>query len=135
MGYPFKRYDLVPPTSGMEEREDGEWVKLFDHLKAVSEIAMLRAELAMETDATANIRENLEKEKQSNAELRQALAEAKEVNKRFTKVCCRKCDPDFVGRIMFLCPTCGNKRCPKATDHTLACTNSNEPGQPGSDYV
>lgn len=29
---------------------------------------------------------------------------------------------------------CGNKRCPKATDHRLACTNSNEPGQPGSDY-
>jgi hypothetical protein len=33
-----------------------------------------------------------------------------------------------------VCPTCGNKRCPKSTDHTLACTNSNEPGQPGSRY-
>jgi hypothetical protein len=35
---------------------------------------------------------------------------------------------------MILCPTCGCKRCPKATDHRLACTDSNEPGQPGSIY-
>jgi glycerol-3-phosphate cytidylyltransferase len=33
-----------------------------------------------------------------------------------------------------VCPDCGNKRCPRATDHTLACTNSNEPGQQGSRY-
>lgn len=35
---------------------------------------------------------------------------------------------------MILCPTCRNKRCPKATDHNLECTNSNESGQPGSRY-
>jgi hypothetical protein len=35
---------------------------------------------------------------------------------------------------MIVCPTCGNKRCPKATDHRLDCTGSNEPGQPGSAY-
>ena len=35
---------------------------------------------------------------------------------------------------MFLCETCGNKRCPHATDHRLACTGSNEPGQAGSAY-
>jgi hypothetical protein len=35
---------------------------------------------------------------------------------------------------MFLCPTCGNKRCPKATDHRNVCTGSNEPGQAGSRY-
>lgn len=33
-----------------------------------------------------------------------------------------------------VCATCGNKRCPKATDHRLDCTNSNEPGQKGSRY-
>ncbi len=33
-----------------------------------------------------------------------------------------------------VCPDCGNKRCPKATDHNLVCTNSNEPGQQGSRY-
>ena len=36
--------------------------------------------------------------------------------------------------LMLLCPTCGNKRCPKATDNALDCTGSNEPGQPGSAY-
>lgn len=41
----------------------------------------------------------------------------------------------ITSRIMFLCPTCGNKRCPKASDHRLACTGSNEPGQEGSIYV
>lgn len=37
-------------------------------------------------------------------------------------------------QFMVLCPECGNKRCPRATDHLNACTRSNEPGQPGSAY-
>jgi hypothetical protein len=36
--------------------------------------------------------------------------------------------------MMVVCATCGNKRCPHATDHRHACTNSNEPGQVGSVY-
>ena len=36
---------------------------------------------------------------------------------------------------LILCPTCGNKRCPHATDHLNDCTGSNEPGQPGSVYA
>lgn len=32
----------------------------------------------------------------------------------------------------YACEICGNKRCPHHSDHTLACTRSNEPGQPGS---
>lgn len=35
---------------------------------------------------------------------------------------------------MILCPECGNKRCPKASDHRNECTGSNEPGQEGSIY-
>ena len=35
---------------------------------------------------------------------------------------------------MWLCPVCGNKRCPKATDHRQDCTGSNDIGQPGSRY-
>lgn len=35
---------------------------------------------------------------------------------------------------MVLCATCGGKHCPHATNHAFACTNSNEPGQPGSAY-
>ena len=41
-------------------------------------------------------------------------------------------NPGFYG--MVVCPTCGNKRCPHATDHDNDCTNSNELGQPGSIY-
>lgn len=29
---------------------------------------------------------------------------------------------------MFLCPICGNKRCPKASNHINQCSGSNEPG-------
>ena len=37
-------------------------------------------------------------------------------------------------RRMNLCPDCGNKRCPRSTNHENACTGSNDPGQPGSRY-
>jgi hypothetical protein len=30
--------------------------------------------------------------------------------------------------------SCGNKRCPHASDHRLVCTGSNAPGQKGSIY-
>ena len=36
---------------------------------------------------------------------------------------------------MILCPECGDKRCPHASDHRLACTGSNEPGQASSIYT
>lgn len=36
---------------------------------------------------------------------------------------------------MIVCPTCGNKRCPQASDCSFACTGSNEPGQVGSIYA
>jgi hypothetical protein len=36
---------------------------------------------------------------------------------------------------MIVCSVCGNKRCPHATDHRHSCTNSNDPGQPGSCYA
>lgn len=52
-------------------------------------------------------------------------------------VCCMRCDdeqqPNKFRRFV-VCQECGNKRCPKATDHRFACTHSNEPGQPGSRY-
>ena len=35
---------------------------------------------------------------------------------------------------MILCPKCGNKRCPLASDHELKCTDSNAVGQAGSIY-
>ena len=36
---------------------------------------------------------------------------------------------------MILCPECGNKRCPKASNHRYQCTGSNEIGQKGSIYT
>ena len=48
---------------------------------------------------------------------------------------CLTCRPlSITDMRMALCPTCGNKRCPKANDHRNACTGSNDPGQPGSAY-
>lgn len=39
-----------------------------------------------------------------------------------------------IGMPFMVCRTCGNKRCPKATDCSMACTNSNVAGQAGSIY-
>jgi hypothetical protein len=36
---------------------------------------------------------------------------------------------------MIVCPECGNKRCPKASNHRYDCTNSNDVGQLGSIYT
>ena len=48
---------------------------------------------------------------------------------------CAACKPnDFLNQRMILCAICGNKRCPHATDHRNACTNSNEVGQKGSSW-
>lgn len=48
---------------------------------------------------------------------------------------CQTCRPITMDDMrMVVCPTCGNKRCPRATDHRNACTGSNEPGQNGSSY-
>lgn len=48
---------------------------------------------------------------------------------------CIACRPQTLEDMRFVvCPDCGNKRCPRANDHRHACTNSNEPGQPGSAY-
>lgn len=57
------------------------------------------------------------------------------------KCICQRCqnemlaNEEFPSFIMALCPTCGNKRCPKGTNHDLGCTGSNEPGQEGSQYA
>jgi hypothetical protein len=47
---------------------------------------------------------------------------------------CNTQDTKYIMSTFIVCPSCGNKRCPHATDHNLACTRSNEPGQPGSRY-
>ena len=34
---------------------------------------------------------------------------------------CQACNPHMAGRMMFICPTCGDKRCPHAASHVLNC--------------
>ena len=55
---------------------------------------------------------------------------AKDRNVRFNRI-----DIPFDSMRVILCPKCSNKRCPHATNHNYECTNSNEPGQPGSRYA
>lgn len=51
------------------------------------------------------------------------------------KCWCHTCRPVTITDMRFVvCPDCGNKRCPKANDHSNACSGSNEPGQVGSAY-
>lgn len=54
-----------------------------------------------------------------------------------SKTCwCATCRPVVFGDMrMVLCPECGNKRCPRATDHRNACSGSNALGQAGSAYT
>ena len=48
---------------------------------------------------------------------------------------CRPIDATDPGSVyMRLCLECGNKRCPKATDHNNECSGSNDAGQVGSIY-
>jgi hypothetical protein len=54
------------------------------------------------------------------------------------RYCCHSCFKASGGVMldrMILCSECGNKRCPKASDHQLDCTGSNEAGQHGSVYT
>ena len=45
---------------------------------------------------------------------------------------CSRCQhPQQFRTHMILCPTCGNKRCPRADWHGYECTGSNELGQVG----
>lgn len=43
-----------------------------------------------------------------------------------TSCWCATCHPNTIyDQRMIVCPRCGNKRCPHATNHEYACTNSN----------
>ena len=55
--------------------------------------------------------------------------------KRFCCHACFKASGAMYMTQMIVCPNCGNKRCPKASDHDLECTGSNDPGQPGSVFA
>lgn len=41
---------------------------------------------------------------------------------------CRSCNPYMVGRMMFICPACGDKRCPNSADHRNGCPSHSPVG-------
>lgn len=53
--------------------------------------------------------------------------------KDYAKYDCEQCrsDANAMRTYMILCPDCGNKRCPKAENHIMKCTKSNDVGQIG----
>jgi len=81
--------------------------------------------------------QNLLDNKQAIKSLRQAIEQAEKQELVAFRYCCHSCFKANGGMMldrMILCPECGNKRCPKASDHNFSCTGSNEPGQIGSIY-
>lgn len=68
-------------------------------------------------------------------EITRAAAEIGKQMSELSKCWCTKCRPITLEDMRFVvCPDCGNKRCPRAHNHTLACTKSNDVGQPGSSW-
>lgn len=98
------------------------WEKRYEEAKFA--VGHLTEQLAIANQELEKIRKN---------EFEKVWGDA-DKNIQIANYCCRKCNPELIGMVMFLCKECGNKRCPKATDHNLECTNSNELGQEGSIY-
>lgn len=63
-----------------------------------------------------------------------SLCEQQNNVKCWCQTCCKNETGEHHLFRMVVCPDCGNKRCPRATNHELKCTKSNEPGQEGSIY-
>lgn len=100
-----------------------------------AEVALLRAELANARAVVVPFLEQIESnDPEANRQDADKLANGALAYFRTAtpnpNCGCHACNPDAWW--MVVCETCGNKRCPHATDHRHACTNSNEPGQPGS---
>jgi len=114
--------------------------------KALIGLSIKHGEMTDEgMDAIAAIKEALAKEKTLQAlhseNERLGLykdAYAEQEQEPVSKYCCHLCFNKsgllLLDR-MILCSECGNKRCPKATNHALQCTNSNEPNQAGSVFT
>lgn len=61
-------------------------------------------------------------------EVRELLASNARAAPQVKQFCaCRACNPQMVGRMMFICPTCGDKRCPHAADHRDLCAAPSNP--------
>lgn len=98
-----------------------------------ADLPRLRAELSEAQDVVGYLRRRIDRlEREQYDDFRKAIAAALKARE---SCWCTTCRPITLQDSRFVvCPDCGNKRCPKAHNHSLACTNSNEPGQPGSSW-
>lgn len=80
--------------------------------------------------------ETFVREVRADIDLEYSLADGKSKPSSSCYGCsvCNAKENTRLNRMMVLCPSCGNKRCPRASDHRFACTGSNDPGQDGSFY-
>lgn len=109
-----------------------------DILKAGTKLSNLAFNLAQSDALPAEVRASLDDcRKEWDAAVRAAPVPASALApaKPMSACWCTTCRPvTLLDSRMVLCPTCGNKRCPRANDHRHDCTGSNLPGQPGSAY-
>jgi len=107
-------------------------------LSAGTKLANLAYNLAQSDALPAEVRASLDDcRKEWDAAVRAAPAPAPVLApaKPMSACWCATCRPvTLLDSRMVLCPTCGNKRCPRANNHRHDCSGSNEPGQPGSAY-
>jgi len=103
---------------------------------AGAKLANLAFNLAQSDALPAEVRANLDDcRKEWDAAVRAAPAPVLAPAKPMSACWCAICRPvTLLDSRMVLCPTCGNKRCPRANDHRHDCSGSNEPGQSGSAY-
>ena len=111
----FPVYTAPPATEPMKDHQ-------------IRELVNDLLDIAVEYHGTQQLRERIART------VRSAMLQAG--NSPVTPDCsCRTCRPvTFTDSRFVVCPECGNKRCPRASDHRNACTGSNEPGQEGSAY-
>ena len=131
--------ELAAQAKGILERKDHEdWVSM-----VAGRLDVLAAGLNLQADKDINLAFRID---QLSGVIKDRLATTATIAmgqpKAPESICCHKCAAGkIVGGFplsstrMILCPECRNKRCPRASDHDLACTGSNEPGQPGSVFA
>lgn len=95
----------------------------------------LEKELAQQAKDNATLRERVARLECELFWLKVPLAAEPAAPTPISACWCHSCRPVTLADCrMVLCPTCGNKRCPRANDHRHDCTGSNLAGQPGSAY-
>lgn len=127
---------LATQAKGILERKDHEdWQAM-----VAGRLDALAAGIKLQEDKDINLAVRIE---QLSAVIKDRLASTANALNCQPQVpeaaCCHKCaDDKTAGRHplssnrMILCPDCQNKRCPRASDHELACTGCNDSGLPGS---